>query len=259
MYECHDALTSGHRGRKKAYLTESRAFYWSLQYEFVRKCIRAYEVFQRVKPSPPSRAPLQPLPISAECWQSVSMDFVFGFPKDVHENTVILVFVDRFSNMVRLVAVPESITAKGCARVFIDTTSRLDGLPRILVSERGPRFRAEFWQSVFRLLETRLKMSISDHPETDGQTEIVNRVPEEILRGYFHSFACWGELLPMAEFAINFSVHASTTHTPLFGTGLRHPRLLVFLECDSRLRGDGLARTKPDLVLAHHPSAMVST
>ena len=58
------------------------------------------------------------------------MDFVFGKPEDMHKNNGILVFVDRFSKMVHLVAVPESITAGGCARVFVDTIFRLHGLPR---------------------------------------------------------------------------------------------------------------------------------
>ena len=75
-----------------------------------------------MKPSPPSRAPFQPLPVSAECWQSVSMDFVFLIFEDEHENHDILVFVDRFSKMVHLVAVLESIKADGCARVFTDTS-----------------------------------------------------------------------------------------------------------------------------------------
>ena len=56
-------------------------------------------------------------------------------------------------------------------------------------------------------------MSTSDHPETDGQTERVNRVLKEILRSYVQSYADWSEFLPMVEFAINNSVHASTTHT----------------------------------------------
>ena len=152
------------------------------------------------------------------------MDFVFGFPADPHKNTDILVFVDRFSKMVHLVAVPESINASACARVFIDTIFRLHGLPRELVSDRDPRFTAEFWRFVFKTLGTRLQMSTSDHPETDGQTERANRVLEEILRGYVHSLTNWSEFLPMVEFSINNPVHASTTHTPFFVNGLRHPR-----------------------------------
>ena len=166
-----------------------------------------------MKPIPSSRAPLQPLPFSAECWQSISLDFVFGFHEDSHKNNAILVFVDRFSKMAHLAAVlPESIMAQGCASVFIDTIFLLHGLPPCeLVSDRDPGFTAEFWQSVFRSLGTRLKMSTSDHPETDGQTERANRVLEEILRGYVHSFSSWSEFLPTVEFAINNSVHAPTS------------------------------------------------
>ena len=116
------------------------------------------------------------------------MDTVFGFPADPHNNTGILVFVDRFSKMAHLVAVPESINASACARVFIDTIFRLHGLPRELVSDRDPRFTAEFGRSVFRTLGTRLQMSTSDHPETDGQTELANRglepTPTYLLRAY---------------------------------------------------------------------------
>ena len=170
------------------------------------------------------------------------MDFVFGFPADSHKNTGIPVFVDTFSTMVHLIAVPESIDSSACARVFIDTIFRLHGLPRELVSDRDPRFAAEFWRSVFKTFGTRLQMSTSDHPETDGQTEHANRVLEEILRGYVHSLTNWSEFLPMVEFSINNPVHASTTHTPFFVNGLRHPRLRTFLECNSSLRGEELTR-----------------
>ena len=111
---------------------------------------------ERVKAGPSLRTLLQPLPIPAECWESVSIVFVFGFPADPHKNTGIFVFVDKFSKMVHLVAVPESINASACAHVFIDTIFRLQGLPLELFSDRDPRFTAKFWRSVFKALETRL-------------------------------------------------------------------------------------------------------
>ena len=70
---------------------------------------------QRMKPYPVSNAPLQPLPIPTECWKSVSLDFIFGLPEDAQGNTGILVFVDRFSKMVHLTAVPSNITAERSA------------------------------------------------------------------------------------------------------------------------------------------------
>ena len=101
-------------------------------------------------------------------------------------------------------------------------------------------------------------MSTYDHPKTDDQTECANCVLEEILRGYVHSFSTWSEFLPMVEFAINNSVHASTTHTPLYVNGLRHPRIPVIIQSDSGLRGEGLARSKTGLDLAHHVSPHTS-
>ena len=96
---------------------------------------------------------------------------------------------------------------------------------------------------MFQTLGTRLTMSTSDHPETDGQTERFNRVLKEILRGYFHSFSIWSEFLSMVEFAINNSVHASTTHTPFYVNGLRLPRVPTLVEGDSNSSGrDSLER-----------------
>ena len=71
------------------------------------------------------------------------MDFVFGFPEDVYKNISILVLVDRFSKMLQLAAVTESITAQGCALAFIDTIFWLHGLPGELVSDRDPWFTAK--------------------------------------------------------------------------------------------------------------------
>ncbi len=246
LFEYHDSPVGGHRGREKTYASLSRDFYWRHAYAAVRRYVRGCETCQRVKPYPVSDAPLHSLPIPAECWQSVSMDFVFGLPKDQHENTGILVFVDRLSKMVHLVAVPDSITADGTARVFVDTVFRLHGMPIDIVSDRDPRFTAEFWQCVFRRLGTQLSMSTSDHPQTDGQTERANRVLEEILRSYAHSFQSWSDFLPMAEFAINNSVHASTGHTPFFVNGLRHPRLPPLLGSHPNLSGGGLPHAVDD-------------
>ncbi|KAG2972708.1 hypothetical protein PC121_g23793 [Phytophthora cactorum] len=99
------------------------------------------------------------------------------------------------------------------------------GMPLDIVSDRDPRFTARFWQKVFTLLGTQLSMSIADHPQTDGQTERVNRVLGDLLKSYAHSFQQWSDCLPMAEFAINNSVHASTGHTPFYVNATRHPRL----------------------------------
>ncbi|KAF1328723.1 Pol protein, partial [Globisporangium splendens] len=228
-FECHDASFRGHPGREKTYLALSRDFCWSHQYKWVRKYVRACEVCQRVKPAPVTNAPLRSLPIPTDCRKSVSMDFIFGLPADSGRKTGVLVIVDRFSKMVHLSAVPASVTSKQTAQIFLDSVFRLHRMPTEIVSDRDPRFTAAIWQELFRLLGTQLKMSTADHLETDSQTERVNRTLEDILRSIAHSFTHWSECLPLAEFAINNSVHASTGHTPFHVNALRHPRLLSIL------------------------------
>ncbi|KAG4043865.1 hypothetical protein PC123_g20669 [Phytophthora cactorum] len=208
MYEYHDAPTAGYPGREKTYVLLTRDFYWNHQYKWVRKY-----------------APLHSLPTPSECWQSISMDFVFGLPPDSRRRTGVVVFVDRFSKMAHLAAVPAEVTAVQTARLFVDMVFKHHGMPLDIVTDRDPRFTARFWQEVFTLLGTQLSMSTADHPQTDGQTERVNRVLGDLLKSYAHSFQQSSDCLPMAEFAINNLVHASTGHTPFYVNAMRHPRL----------------------------------
>ncbi|GMF35147.1 unnamed protein product [Phytophthora fragariaefolia] len=72
-------------------------------------------------------------------------------------------------------------------------------------------------------------MSTAAHPETDGQTERVNRVLEDVLRSYATSFTSWSKFFSLAEFALNNVEHASTGITPFFANNARHPRIPALL------------------------------
>ena len=80
-----------------------------------------------------------------------------------------------------------------------------------------------------------------------------------MIRRHAHSYSSWSEFLPMVDYAINNSVHASTQPTPFYVNGLRRPRLPTLLECDSLSRGEGIARAKTVLVLDHHVSTLTSS
>ncbi|KAF1334479.1 Pol protein, partial [Globisporangium splendens] len=202
LHEFHDAPASGHLGREKTFLQVSNVFWWPHQYTWVANYVRSCEQCQRVKPAGKNKAPLHLLPIPQDCWKSVSMDFVFGFPEDKTRNTGVVVFVDRLSKMVHVVPVRKHVTAQETAP--------------------GPAF----YRELFRLLGTDLALSTADHPETDGQTERVNRVVEDILRSIAVDHPRdWSRWLPYAEFAINSSEHASTAVTPFYFNSLRHLRV----------------------------------
>ena len=109
------------------------------------------------------------------------MDFIMGLPQSEAGNDGILTVVDRATKMVHLVPVRQTITAADTARVFWDKIGKLHGIPRSIVSDRDPRFVSKFWQELWGILGSKLRMSNAHHPQTDGQTEVMNRVVESVL------------------------------------------------------------------------------
>ncbi|KAG3232328.1 hypothetical protein PI124_g22585 [Phytophthora idaei] len=224
LYEVHDTPVGGHLGREKTYGSVSTMYWWPKLHKWVGTYVRTCETCQRTQSSPHAAAPLASLPVPTGCWQSISMDFVFGLPKDKAGNTGIAVFVDRLSKMAHLAAVPDTIDGEGTVLLFLDSVFRQHGLTEAIVLDRDPRFTAKFWKSLFQVLGTRLDMSTADHPQTDGQTERVNRVVEDILRSVCaEAPRRWSEVLPLVEFALNNAVHASTGFTPFCVNGLANP------------------------------------
>jgi hypothetical protein len=153
------------------------------------------------------------------------MDFITQLPKTktTHKDAIV-VFVDRLSKQAHFQAVTTNITAPETARVFIDTVFKLHGLPQAIVCDRDARFTSNFWQALFKLLNTRLAMSTAFHPQTDGQTERTNRTLEQILRNYvsYHQDD-WDQHLAIAEFAYNNAQQSSTGHSPFYLNHGHHP------------------------------------
>lgn len=118
-----------------------------------------------------------PLPVPSRPWEDLSLDFIAGLPP-FHGNTVLLVVVDRFSKGIHLGILPASHTALTVASLFVDIVVKLHGIPRSLVSDRDPLFVSRFWQELFRASGTQLRMGFAYHSQSDGQTEVLNRVIE---------------------------------------------------------------------------------
>ncbi|GMF15997.1 unnamed protein product [Phytophthora fragariaefolia] len=180
--------------------------------------------------------------------QTFCLDFVFGLLADDHGNTGILVVVYRLSKMVHLAPVLDTVTGEQAARLFVDCVFQHHGLPEMVVSDRDPRFTAAFWKTLFRLLGTKLSMSTADHPQTDSQTERVNRVLEETLRSVCaEAPRTWSDMLPMVEFALNNAVPMSARLTPFYLNGLRHPQMPLTLRRGTRPSGQSGAGARKEL------------
>jgi hypothetical protein len=133
------------------------------------------------------------------------MDFIEALPK----------VVDRLSKYAHFILLAHPYFETTVAQRFFSEVVRLHGLPKSIVSDRDVVFTSKFWQELFCLSRVTLQMSLAYHPQSDDQSEVINKVivmylwcltgdnPKE-----------WTHWLPWAEFCYNTSYHRSINTTP---------------------------------------------
>jgi len=152
--------------------------------------------------------------VPSQVWEEISLDFVDGLPPSTGKTTVMVV-VDRLTKYAHFIALAHPYTTKKVAEVFIANVVRLHGMPTAMVSDRDPIFLSTFWKEFFTLQGTQLKMSSAYHPQSDGQTEVVNRCLEQYLRCLCSQHPkIWAQQLPWAEYWYNTTFHQSLGTTP---------------------------------------------
>ena len=92
---------------------------------------------------------------------------------------------------------------------------RLHGLAETIVSDRDSKFTSKFWHETHKLLGTKLLMSTSFHPQTDGASERAIRSIAQILRAMVRpDQRDWSDKIPMVEFALNSAISSSSGFAP---------------------------------------------
>ena len=143
------------------------------------------------------------------------MDFITGLPRTRSGYDSIWVVVDRLTKVAHFIPVKTTYTSAKLAKIYMTRIVCLHGVPRAIVSDRGTQFTLMFWNQLHETLGTRLEFSTSFHPQTDGQTERVNQILEDMLRAYALDYgSSWDDNLPYAEFSYNNSYQASLKMAP---------------------------------------------
>lgn len=159
------------------------------------------------------------------------MDFLTHLPCTARGHTAVLIVVDRLlSKMAHFILTRDEADAVTTAEIFMREIFRLHGAPETIISDRDPRFTSVFWDTLMKLLGTKLKMSSACHPQTDGQSKCTIHTLQQYLRSYINQKQTnWDLHLPLAEFAYNSSTQSSTGFAPFHVVYGSLPRLPVTL------------------------------
>jgi hypothetical protein len=213
--EAHAQISTAHPGRNKTHRIIAARYYWpGLPADVARYVRNCHDCRRATVPRDRPPGLLQPLPVPERPWQHISMDFK-SFPKDKFGYDMIFVVVDRLGKRAYSLPCFKTTTAKDMARLYVTNVWRTHGAPDTAVSDRGPQFISEFWNELCRILGIKLKLSTAFHPQTDGQTEIMNQYIDQRLRPFVNYYQDnWSELLPMMDYAQATLPHESTGLSP---------------------------------------------
>jgi hypothetical protein len=174
--------TGGHEGIQKTLHRLRAHFYVHHDRRIVNEFVSVCTICQQNKTQYLHPAGLlQSLPVPSWVWADISMDFIEALPK-VHGKNVILTVVNRFSKFAHFIPLSHPYTASSVARTFFTEVVRLHGIPESIVSDRDPVFTGTVWKDLFKKSGVSLKMSTTFHPQTDGQSESVNKTISMYLR-----------------------------------------------------------------------------
>jgi transposase InsO family protein len=134
------------------------------------------------------------------------MDLIVGLPMMARKFDSIWVIMDRLSKSAHFIPVHTNYNVQKYAGIYIARVLCSHGVPKTIIFDRGSQFVARFWEQLHASLGTHLIHSSAYHPQTDGQTERVNQILEDMLRAcVLEHQGSWDQNLPWAEFSYNNS------------------------------------------------------
>nr|GEZ61304.1 transposon Ty3-I Gag-Pol polyprotein [Tanacetum cinerariifolium] len=160
-------------------------------------------------------------------WDNITMDFVTKLPRTSSGYDTIWVIVDRLTKSAHFLPMREDDSMDKLTKLYLKEVVTRHGIPISIISDRDPRFASNFWRAFQKALGTRLDMSTTYHPQTDGQSKRTIQKLEDMLCACVIDFGNgWERHLPLVKFSYNNSYHASIKAAPfeaLYGRKCRSP------------------------------------
>jgi transposase InsO family protein len=189
-------------------------FFWPKMRIDVEKFVARCTTCQKAKSLNPHGLYL-PLPIPSAPWEDISIDFMLGLPRTRKGRDSVFVVADKFSKIAHFIPCHKTDDATHIADLFFQEIVHLHGVPNTIISDRDAKFISHFWKTLSAKLGTKLLFYTTYHPQTDGQTEVINRTLSTMLRAVLKkNIKMWEECLPHIELAYNCSLHSTIKICP---------------------------------------------
>ena len=147
-------------------------------------------------------------------WVDVSMDFITDLPLSNGYDSI-LTIVDCFSKETEFIPCNKTTMALDTAKLYLFHVWKDHGLPCSIVSDHGPHFALQVMMDLCKWLGISPKLSTTHHPQTDGQTEVMNQEVQQYLYLFCaEEQECWSDWLRLAQFTINNCQHSATKFSP---------------------------------------------
>ncbi|GJX22395.1 reverse transcriptase domain-containing protein [Tanacetum coccineum] len=254
MNEAHATRYSVHPRADKMYYDLQGLYWWPGMKKdiatYVSKCLTCSKVkAEHQKPL----GLLQQPEIPEWKWENITMDFISKLLRTSSGHDSIWVIVDRLTKLAHFLAIREDYKIERLARLYINEIVARHGVPVSIISDHDHVYsNIKFWQSLHKAFGTRLDLSTTYHPETDGQSEHTIQTLEDMLRACAIDFGGnWDTHLPLVEFSYNNSYHSSVKCAPfeaLYGRKCRTP--IAWAEVgESKLFGPEIIQETTDKIV----------
>ncbi|MBW0556365.1 hypothetical protein O181_096080 [Austropuccinia psidii MF-1] len=226
LQECHDCPYMGHMSEDRTKERVASTAWWPKWEQELGEYINTCERCQKANRKHGKKyGLLQHIEEPKHPWETINMDWVTGLVPGGKENyNACLIIVDRFSKSMRCLPFHKEDTAMDTALLFWNNIISTCGVPKIIISDREPKFTYEFWTHLYDMIRTKLAFSTAYHPQTDGLAERIFQKIEDIIRifcvygmeykeheGYTHD---WVTLFSAVQLAYNTSQHSIAGKTP---------------------------------------------
>jgi hypothetical protein len=156
------------------------------------------------------------------------MDFITKLPRTVKKHDSNMVVVDNLTKASHFIPIKSMHKEANIVDIFMHEVARLHGVPKTIVSDKDSNSTSNFWKGIFKGFGTNMNFSTTYHPNSDGQTERVNWVIEDMLRMYvMGNPSKWEDYLHLVEFAYKNGYQSSLRMSPFEALYIRRCNMPV--------------------------------